>query len=415
MLSTWRPILILIGMLAVPSLLPLRAQQGEVAYYYADEEADAAESDPYLASFQQPRIQNPPTGVLPESRGRSASSQGRSISSYARLARAPNMFGDSIAFGGQLLLITRDKGAVVTDLPLGGGRMFKISENNKPIPMDRVYFNYNGYVNALTYTSAPLGPPVTQTLNLNQYTFGFEKTFLDGFWSLDVRMPVTDGFQASSPSSAIDSGRIGNMAMFLKHMFYQDDSLAMAAGLGFGLPTGSNLDMFVNSSRLTVQNDAVHLLPYFGFFALLNENWFLQGFTDIDFATTGNDAVLDGTRLGRINEQNLAHVDLSLGRWLYRNPDAKYGQGLAGIFELHYTTTIQDADTFAFASSVRGGTIFGTFANPNNRIDVLNLTSGLHWQLTQLSNFRVGCVVPLRNDPNRQFDAEIQASFNRYF
>jgi hypothetical protein len=368
-----------------------------------------------FASFFQPRFQTPADAVSPEP-SRSTRTQARSFSSYTRLARAPNMFGDLIFSAGQLVLAQRDAGTVITDLPLGGGRSFKIGENNKPIPMDRIYFNYNGYVNAVTFASGQFGPVPVST-NINQYTFGFEKTFLDGFWSVDVRMPITDGFQAASEGFAIDSGRFGNMAAFLKHMFYQDDELALAYGCGVGLPTGSNLDTFVDGARITVQNDAVHLLPYVGFFDQLGENWFMQGFFGLDFATTGNDVVVGppGRAVGRLNEQNLMHADLSLGRWLSRTPEATYGQGLAAIFELHYTTTIQDSDTINFADFTQVGFVGGTLNNPANRVDLLNLTLGLHWQITELSNFRVGCAVPVRASPDRAFDAEIQASFNRYF
>jgi hypothetical protein len=57
----------------------------------------------------------------------------------------------------------------------------------------------------------------------------------------------------------------------------------------------------------------------------------------------------------------------------------------------------------------------GSLSNPLNRIDLLNLTSGLHFQISDLSNLRVGAVVPLRAQPERVFDSEIQVSFNRMF
>jgi hypothetical protein len=380
-------------------------------HFDSPEETDIAAE---FASFFQPRLQTPSEAVAPEA-SRSARTQARSFSSYTRLARAPNMFGDLVFPAGSILLQQRTEGNVVATLPLGGGRSFKIGENNKPIPMDRIYFNYNGYVNAVTLASAPFGPPVPNDTNLNQYTLGFEKTFLDGFWSIDVRMPLMDGFRDASDGFAIDSGRYGNLAAYLKHLIYQDDQLAIAYGCGIGLPTGSNLDTFVDGDQITIQNDAVHLLPYIGFFDQLSEDWFFQGFFGLDFATTGNDVVIGppGRIVGRYNEQNLAHADLSLGRWLYRNPDAMYGQGLAGVFELHYTTTIQDSDRLA-VQAIRGGGN-GILGNSANRLDLLNLTAGLHWQITEVSNFRVGCAVPLRVNPDRAFDAEIQASFNRHF
>jgi hypothetical protein len=57
----------------------------------------------------------------------------------------------------------------------------------------------------------------------------------------------------------------------------------------------------------------------------------------------------------------------------------------------------------------------GSFSNAENRLDLLNLTSGLQAQLSPLSALRVGAVVPLRNTPDRSFDAELQVSLNRKF
>jgi hypothetical protein len=58
----------------------------------------------------------------------------------------------------------------------------------------------------------------------------------------------------------------------------------------------------------------------------------------------------------------------------------------------------------------------GAIGNPFNRVDFLNLTSGLHFQIGPLSNLRVGCAVPLHTSgENRQFDSEIQVQFNRFF
>jgi hypothetical protein len=371
---------------------------------------DLTDDETYFASFLQPRLQTPREAVAPEVRRSSRSSQ---RSSYVQLARAPNMFGDFFYPAGQMFVRQRTEGTVVATMPLGGGRSYKIGENNKPIPMDRVYFNYNGYVNANTLIAGP--GLVPRSTNLNQFTLGFEKTFLDGWWSVDVRMPLLDGFQGAAQGFGIDSGRYGNMSAYLKHLMYQDDGLAIAAGCGIGLPTGSNLDAFIDGDQVTVQNDAVHLLPYIGFFDQYNDDWFLQGFFGLDFAANGNDIVFTqtGTNVGRYNEQNLMYADLSLGRWLYRNPEATYTQGLAAIFELHYTTAIQDSDFVVFQAN-RGGGI-GTLSSLANRLDILNVTAGMHWQITPVSNFRVGCCVPVRTAPDRVFDAEILASFNRQF
>ncbi len=339
-------------------------------------------------------------------------------SSYARLARAPNMFGDSIGNMGQLSVSAQNTN-FLTDLPLGGGRNLKVAENNKALPMDRVYFVYNGFQNAATIAQgANPAALVPRDGNLNRYTFGIEKTFLDGQWSVDVRMPVTDNFGFSNPAFAFDSGDIGNLALFLKHWCYSSDSLSVAGGLGLGLPTGSDLNGQINQTNFTLRNDAVHLVPYIGFLMLPTDACFIQGFVDADIAASGN-AVDFGplrSQAGTLTEQNLLHVDLSAAHWVYRNEVATYVTGVAAITELHYTSAMQDADGFAFTVAGGAGPAgVGTFQNLANRTDILHLTAGLHFQIGDVSNLRVGCVVPVRNAPDRQFDSEIQVSFNRSF
>ncbi|MFO0012721.1 MAG: hypothetical protein ACK553_08270, partial [Planctomycetota bacterium] len=82
------------------------------------------------------------------------------------------------------------------------------------------------------------------------------------------------------------------------------------------------------------------------------------------------------------------------------------------VFELHYTSTIQDSDVLALPP---GGPLGGQLSNEVNRLDLLNLTSGIHAQLGPMSSLRVGAIVPLRQAPDRVFDSEIQVSFNRKF
>jgi hypothetical protein len=79
---------------------------------------------------------------------------------------------------------------------------------------------------------------------------------------------------------------------------------------------------------------------------------------------------------------------------------------------VHYTTTVQDTDTVGLGNN---SFLAGSISNDANRQDLLNLTSGLHAQLGPLSALRVGAVVPLRDQPDRVFDSEVQVSLNRKF
>jgi hypothetical protein len=106
---------------------------------------------------------------------------------------------------------------------------------------------------------------------------------------------------------------------------------------------------------------------------------------------------------GRLNEQALLFLDLSVGRWIYRDLSGP-PRGLAWVVEAHYTSTIEDAD--AFSSGVF------QVGDPQQDFDILNLTLGLHAQMGR-SVFTVGYGVPVTDD--RGFDGELRAFVNRYF
>lgn len=362
----------------------------------------------------QPAAEPPAEPNPPQPRPAPRPTRTSARDSYVRLARAPNMFGDTLRPVGSLSL--KPDGQVANrepldyNLMLGGGASYNAAHNNRAAPTDRAYFLYNGFYNAVNYTQPGAIPPYGSA-DLHLYTAGVEKTFLDGTWSLDLRMPFTNGFNLVTNDFATDSGRIGNLSAFLKHLAYEDDAIALSGGLGFGLPTGSDVVSSNGYGTLTLQNEAIHLMPFVAMTASPNDNWFIQAFAQIDFAATGNEVIANNVGVGKYTEQNLLHLDATLGRWLAQDLDRYYLNGIAAIVELHYTSTLNNSDA-VFVSSLGG---FGYLGNPLNRLDLLNLTSGLHFQISELSNLRVGAVVPLRAQPERVFDSEIQVSFNRMF
>jgi hypothetical protein len=362
-------------------------------------------------------IQQPAT--QPEARpAPSRAARRASFREYASLDRVPNMYGD---FLGQPFLVDIRAGRnfpLVSELPYGAARSFKISENNKPLPMDRIYFNYNGFQNALqTVEVAPgiPGPIRLADANVDRYTLGLEKTFFGGNASLDFRMPFVGGFNSTDNATyAITGENVGDMSLFYKQLLYADDMVAIAAGLGVGVPTGDDVRIQILNNSLTLNDEAVHLMPYFGALIVPNDFWFFQLFCEVDVAASGNDFTADQQNFtfGKITEQNFFEVSLSGGYWLHDNPDAYYLQGIAAIVEVHYATAINDADLLILGNDPT----IGAIGNPFNRVDFLNLTSGLHFQIGPLSNLRVGCAVPLHTSgENRQFDSEIQVQFNRFF
>jgi hypothetical protein len=299
--------------------------------------------------------------------------------------------------------------------PLGGGGSYNIAENNSAIPTDRVYFVYNAFYNAIS-TSQGIGPAQSRSIDLHRYVMGFEKTFLDGNISLDVRMPMLSGFELSNSFLSSELGNVGNLTMFAKGLVYGTEDIALATGLGIGLPTGSDLHTqtvspFV-SETLVVRNQAVRLMPFVAATMNLNDDWFMQSFGQMNFAASGNEVANQNGVVGVYNEQNLLQTDLGIGRWIWQDATRPVLTGLAGVLELHYTTTAQDTDRV----QLNGGNLLnGSLSNSANRQDLLNLTSGLQAQLGAASSLRVGAVVPLRDQPDRVFDSEVQVSFNRRF
>ncbi len=338
---------------------------------------------------------------------------------YVRVSRAPNMFGDTLNPGLSYFPFksnneTSSGSLLAFTAPQGGGGSFNASENNTAIPTDRVYFIYNGFFNAAS-NSVGFGP-VQQTFDIHRYLMGFEKTFLDGNLSIDVRMPFVSSLQFDTFGINSETGNVGNLTMYLKGLMLADEFTAFATGLGIGLPTGSDTDVTrtagLVTQSLTIQNEAVTLMPFVASTMSLNDRWFVQSFSQIQFVTSGDTVVNNGQVAGIYNQQNLLQADVGLGRWMWQDSSRSYLTGLAGVVELHYTSTIQDTDAVNLGF---GNLLGGAITNNENRIDLLNLTSGIHAQLGPMSALRVGAVVPLKNAPNRTFDSEIQVSFNRKF
>ena len=76
---------------------------------------------------------------------------------------------------------------------------------------------------------------------------------------------------------------------------------------------------------------------------------------------------------GDLNEQTQLYIDYGVGYWLRRCPCATISE-LAVLAEMHYTTSLQDADAVGIVG-------LGEFGNRANRQDILNLTFGLHTKI----------------------------------
>ena len=291
----------------------------------------------------------------------------------------------------------------------GGDRLLKITEFNSPIPVDRVFFTYNHFHNAIQESID--GGVVDR--NLNRCVLGLEKTFNSGNSSVELRLPFVAGLDAvqnTSDSISEEAVLFGDIVLAVKTILLTTERTIYSGGLGVSLPTGPNAEITFLGETLFLDNEAVHLSPYLGALHRPNDRLFLQGFLQFNFDLNGNGYSATTGASGVIQDQTLMFLSGTIGYWMYQNQQTEsYITGIAPVLELHYTSTMNDADT----DGAGGSTILVN--DGANRIDVLNLTAGTHIQLGPLSTLTTAVIVPLKDGEGKLFDAEASVLFNRRF
>jgi hypothetical protein len=141
-----------------------------------------------------------------------------------------------------------------------------------------------------------------------------------------------------------------------------------------------------------------------------NQRTFIQGIAQLDFDLNGNKIVVDSaydSTDGRLQDQSLAFLSLSVGSWLHRDQAAPNVTGLLALLEAHYTRTLNDAD-------VVGSNSWSTpvFTSRDGGLNCMNLTFALHFEMRSL-DVRTGVVVPVGED--KPFDCEFGVQVNYWF
>jgi hypothetical protein len=170
----------------------------------------------------------------------------------------------------------------LVNAPGGNCPRFKMADVTSPIPQDRVYFDYDYFHNA------ELQQP---HVDVNAFTPGFEKTFLNGLVSFELRLPMaitlsnnvfTDGTTATSV------GEVGNMGMAIKGLLLRRDTFALSGGLALSVPTAGNTQIFLEQGSTgptaAIVNESVHLMPFLGAPWTPNDRLFAIGYVQVDEA-----------------------------------------------------------------------------------------------------------------------------------
>ncbi len=367
------------------------------------------------------------------------------------------MIGDTQAGSCGALTFGGEIGAVVAHPTFACSRL-NIAEQNSPLVRDRGFFSYRHFQNASEvniFGDQPAGG--ASNLNIDRFIFGFEKRIF-GKSSVEFRLPLTyqlDSDLAFSkftgmPSSLPLSDRtedIGNLSLVFKRLVHQSRTLVLSGGVGLNIPTAADVslsgriddDFFPVTDNMgmpdtfdvdmtfrgVVKNETVNLSPFVATLWTPTPRFFAQGFLQVDVPLNRSNAALmmDGSidgdttlipttiESGNVAQQILMRINAGVGYWFYRNRCASCVTGIAGLLEIHHTSTLESADTLGPFVVIPAPTAdfqdtvleVGNLANQN---DITNLVVGNTIELGQQTSITNGFVLPLSTGDNRGFDFE---------
>jgi hypothetical protein len=260
-------------------------------------------------------------------------------------------------------------------------RSFKISENESPRPLDRVFVTFNYYDHVNNAVNQRLGVDV-RDVRVYREAFGFEKTFLDGDVSLELRLPVNS---LSAESGFVDldgtDTGVGDLTTVLKAALWQDRESGdvFSVGLAVTAPTGP--DDFANSDAITSLHSTI-LSPFAGYIWNF-DRVYLHGFLSAEVPTDSDDVTA-------------LHNDVALGYYLHRDRQgSRFITAIVPTFEVHVTTPLNH----------RGAT---NFIDPAGTADVVDLTMGTTFEMNGRSTLAVGLVTPVTGPRPYEFEVLVQ-------
>lgn len=315
---------------------------------------------------------------------------------------------------GNVVYSTILSGETVVALPGSGSTVgrIKMAEDNNPLPRDRFIFVYDHFNNV---------PFTLDGVNVNRFQFGVEKTFLDGRWSAEFRLPFAGTLASTyTVGSEVTDTELGNLRLALKRLWTRDPNAAVkfASGVGVTLPTAD--DTIVRGGDgvelYRFENNSVQVEPFVAALFTPNDRLFGQVWSSVNFDTSGGDLtwnrdVFGGSGSERIWDLPVLAVDGQIGYWLFRS-DTSAVRGLAPFVELHWNYAIaQDRLIDEVQDEVRseGLRIDATAANE------LNITAGVTSQIGDNLLVTVGGSAPLLKRPDRTFDGQFGVRVNYLF
>jgi hypothetical protein len=257
-----------------------------------------------------------------------------------------------------------------------------------------VYFSYNSFNDVRGPVSdAQLPISTTQQTNTGTITtfipgaprvnagvqrqvLGLEKTFLDGFASVELRLPF---LQSQGNLNGWDASNFGDITIIGKYAFFLDRTTGdvLSGGLAITAPTGASIT--------TIEGDIHSTLfqPWFGY-VWNRDRFFLQAFHSIVVPTNARDVTL-------------LFNDVGLNYWLYRADTERFLRFAVATAEAHVTTPLNHRGADA----------------PIWVPDLVVMTGGIHLGVFRNSMLTLGAATPVSGP--RPFSTELFVHFNWYY
>jgi hypothetical protein len=273
-------------------------------------------------------------------------------------------------------------------------RSIKISEDQSPIPQDRVYFTVNYFQGVNDQVNQRLQSAIGYS-QVFRYIGGFEKTFNDGQGSLGLRLPmdtVTTSAASgrSAPGLAGTYTSLGDLSLYAKYILWQDrpSGNLLSSGLSVTAPTGPG--KFAGDQSFAPTPHTTVFQPFLGY--LINvKKVYIQGFGIVQVPTTSQDVTM-------------LYNDIGIGYFL-RRPDPNVNVDefislIAPTFELHINTPLNHRDVF-------------NIRDPVGTNDTVNFTYGLNVGIHQRTLLTFAMVCPVSSP--KPFDFETMVYLNVFF
>jgi hypothetical protein len=261
----------------------------------------------------------------------------------------------------------------------------KISDNQSPIPQDRIFYSFNYFDNLNASVNRQLLSPISN-LQVYHQLFGFEKTFLDGRASIGFRLPMNTihlNSSASIPGLGGTSTAMGDLSIFMKYILYQEKNCLFSTGLQVTAPTGPG--GFGGNKYYSYYRDT-QIQPFIGYL-FTRDRFYLQGFSSVNVPTTSQDVTL-------------MFNDLAIGYYVYRPADPnKFVTAIVPTAEVHVTTPLNH----------RGFSATDLASTP----DIVNMTFGTNLELRKRAVITAAYVTPVTGP--KPFNAEFLLLLNIRF